>query len=166
MNKTITSITVVVLALIGLFWIARPQARNENTAAVGAANTDTLVVAETRHYDFGTISMAAGTVAHTFTIKNTGSEAVTIQKMYTSCMCTEATLTIAGKSFGPYGMLGHGAIPRIDQVLNPNEDATVAVVFDPAAHGPAGVGKIARTITVEQSGGKPIELTFSAIVTP
>lgn len=81
-------------------------------------------------------------------------------------MCTSAALMMGGRRFGPYGMPGHGAIPRIDQTLNPNEEATIEVTFDPAAHGPAGVGKIQRTIIVENNAGQSLELNFTALVTP
>ena len=45
------------------------------------------------------------------------------------------------------------------------EEATITVVFDPNAHGPAGVGLIQRTVTIENDG-KPIEFSFKVIVTP
>lgn len=81
-------------------------------------------------------------------------------------MCTVATLGIRGERFGPYGMPGHGFIPKIGQTINPNEEAIVEVVFDPAAHGPAGVGRIQRIITIENDSGQPLELQFTALVTP
>lgn len=56
--------------------------------------------------------------------------------------------------------------PSINQTINPGEEASVEVVFDPAAHGPAGVGQIQRTVTIENNTGKPLELGFSAVVTP
>lgn len=165
MAKTITSVAVVVLALIGLIWFARPQENKNNSASVSGTNTGALTVEESSNYDFGAIKMSAGKVTRQFRIRNTGTEPVTIEKIYTSCMCTTAELTALGKQFGPYGMPGHGAIPKVDQALGPNEEATVEVVFDPAAHGPAGVGRIARSITIENSA-RTVELTFSAIVTP
>lgn len=164
MNKTIIGIVIGILILGGLVWIARPD--GQNTASVAASSNGSLTVEEASNYDFGSISMAAGKVKHQFKIKNTSSEAVTIGKMYTSCMCTTATLMTGGKRFGPVGMPGHGAIPKINQTINPNEEAIVEVVFDPAAHGPAGVGRIQRTVTLENNSGRPVELMFAAIVTP
>ncbi len=166
MNKTIISITIGLVVLGSLIWIARPQENSNNSASVSGTNTGALTVEESSNYDFGAISMGAGTVARTFTVKNSGDQTITINKMYTSCMCTTAQLTIGGKQFGPYGMPGHGAIPWIGQTINPNEEVAIEVVFDPAAHGPAGVGRIARSITIENSAGRPVEITFSAIVTP
>ena len=164
MNKTIIGIVTAVLILGGLIWIARPGA--QNTSSVPANSNGSLTVEEANNYDFGSISMAAGKVKHMFKIKNTSNEAVAISKMYTSCMCTTASLMMAGKRFGPVGMPGHGAIPSINQTINPNEEATIEVVFDPAAHGPAGVGRIQRAVTIENNTGRPLELQFAAIVTP
>ncbi len=175
MNKTIIGIILGVLVLGGLIWFARPKPSGEggivrpdeqNNKAASATRKGSLTVEEANNYDFGTISMAKGTVSHTFKIKNTSEEAVTVNKMYTSCMCTTASLSVGGKEFGPIGMPGHGAIPRIDQVINPGEEANIEVVFDPAAHGPAGVGRIQRTVTIENNAGQPVELLFAAVVTP
>lgn len=110
--------------------------------------------------------MAAGKVEHSFKIKNAGAEPVIIAKMYTSCMCTTASLLKNGKQFGPYGMPGHGLIPKLNKLINPNEEAIVKIVFDPAAHGPAGVGKIQREITIENNTDQPLTLQFTALVTP
>ncbi len=166
MNKTIIiGVVVAVFVFGGLVWIARPSSQN-STASVVSASNGTLTVEESNNYDFGTISMAAGEVKHAFKIKNTSNEVVIVNKIYTSCMCTTAALMVGGKQFGPYGMPGHGAIPRIDQTVSPNEEATVEVVFDPAAHGPAGVGRIQRIVTIENNAGQPVELKFVAVVTP
>ncbi len=174
MNKTIIGIILGVLVIGGLIWIARPaspelqrgESDEQSNNAVSATSDGALTVEEANNYDFGTISMAKGIVKHSFKIKNTGSQAVTINKIYTSCMCTTASLMVGGKQFGPIGMPGHGAIPRIDQAINPGEEADVEVIFDPAAHGPAGVGRIQRVVTIENNIGQPVELSFSAVVTP
>lgn len=170
--KNIIGIIIVVLVLGGLIWFASPDGQN-NTASIIKSN-GSITVLEANNYDFGLISMAAGKVSHEFKIKNTSSEPTVIEKMYTSCMCTTATLVIGDsstnsgqiKKFGPVGMPGHSAIPPINQILNPDEEATVGVVFDPSAHGPAGVGRIQRTVILENNAGKPVELQFAAIVTP
>lgn len=101
-----------------------------------------------------------------FQVKNTGEEPVTIGQMYTSCMCTSATLMMNGKEFGPYGMPGHGFVPKVNKSIEPGEEAAVEVVFDPAAHGPAGIGKIQRSVIIENNAGDPFEFQISANVTP
>lgn len=163
--KTIISVTIGVLILGGIIWFSRPTAPVSQTANLGSKISKVLAAAESA-YDFGEISMAAGTVSHRFEIKNLSGETMKIEKIYTSCMCTTAQLTITNKSFGPYGMPGHGSIPRINETLSPNEKMSVEVMFDPAAHGPAGVGRIERAIYIENSAGQPLELTISATVTP
>lgn len=163
-NKIIISIIVGILVLGGLVWIARPGVKN--TSVAQTSSNGMLSIEEASNYDFGTISMAAGNVSHQFKIRNTSSESVDIEKIYTSCMCTTATLIAGGKQFGPFGMPGHGPTPRINQTVNPGDEVMVEVVFDPAAHGPAGVGMIQRVVVVENNAGDPIELQFVAVVTP
>ena len=117
-------------------------------------------------FNFGKISMAAGSVSHRYSIRNTGEAPLTITKLSTSCMCTVATLiTQAGKK-GPFGMSGHGFIPDLAERLAPGEVAQVEVVFDPAAHGPAGIGPTDRTVMIVSDAGLPLVLRFSAMVTP
>jgi hypothetical protein len=117
-------------------------------------------------YNFGSVSMSAGNVAHRYTISNLGQAPVTITKLFTSCMCTTATLVTPSGRRGPFGMPGHAPIPSIREQLKPGEMAQVEVVFDPNAHGPAGVGRIDRTITLENDAGRPFELAFTAMVRP
>lgn len=130
------------------------------------SKTATLFTPE-EFFDFGIISMAAGNVSHAFKIKNTGTEPIVISKVYTSCMCTTATLTTQEGAVGPFGMPGHAAIPSIKQSIAPNEEASVEIVYDPAAHGPAATGKVRRTVYLETDAQKePFELSFEANVTP
>lgn len=116
-------------------------------------------------YDFGQISMAKGPVSYVFKVGNPSSEPVEIRKIYTSCMCTTASLKLSGKTFGPFGMPGHGFVPPVNQSLEASGQAEVEVVFDPAAHGPAGIGLINRTVTLETSSGS-LKLDIKAGVTP
>jgi len=164
MNKTVISIIVTIVIAGGIVWIARPD--SQSSVFPPPTSSGILVVEETDNHDFGTISMAAGKVMHQFKIKNTGTEAVAINEMYTSCMCTVASLMMGERRFGPYGMPGHGSIPKLNQNINPNEEAVIEVIFDPAAHGPAGVGQIQRAVIIENSAGEPVELQFTAVVTP
>jgi len=154
MNKLIIGF-VFVLILGGAVWMVRPDASSES------AN-----IAQEVDFDFGTISMSAGKVNHVFSVPNDGVEPLAILQMYTSCMCTTATLTVGENVFGPVGMPGHGAVPKFDAVILPGDQGSVEVIFDPTAHGPAGVGKISRVVTLETGDGTPIEFSFAANVTP
>ncbi len=117
-------------------------------------------------FDFGKTSMAAGNVSHLYWIKNISGAALAITKLSTSCMCTVATLITHAARKGPFGMAGHGFTPRLEERLAPGESAQVEVVFDPAAHGPAGIGQTDRIVTIKNDAGLPLELRFSAMVTP
>ena len=168
-KKLLTGGVVFVIALGVLIWIARPSdtvsvSGNGDTTATatpGALVTDEPQVA------LGSVSMAAGDVTRTFTVRNTSNAAVTLRQMYTSCMCTTASVEFSnGVRRGPYGMPGHGINPSFEERIEPNETFTVAVVFDPAAHGPAGIGPVERTVTLEYDEGKMLTFGFSATVTP
>ena len=163
-TKTIIiSILAVVVVFGVIIWIAKPSSQDGN--ANTDLNPENKLVLQESMFDFGTISMKDGKVSHSFTIKNDSAEKVIIKKIYTSCMCTEASLVKNGNRFGPFGMPGHGLVPSINQSINPGEESVIEVVFDPSAHGPSGVGKIQRSITIENSG-QPLELQMSAVVTP
>ena len=162
----------VILAIGGLIIAARPEPVERTPTALEMVRADAasrsngrLAAAETK-FNFGQISMARGKVSHRYPIRNMGTEPLLIRKMYTSCMCTTAALVKNGKASDAYGMPGHTPIPTINVPINPQEDAFVEVVFDPTAHGPAGIGPIDRVVTIENSAGQPIELAFSANVTP
>lgn len=81
-------------------------------------------------------------------------------------MCTEAALVQGGERFGPYGMSGHGFIPRIDRIVAPGEEVTVEAIFDPNAHGPAGLGRADRVIYVQTGARGGLQLRFVANVVP
>lgn len=161
-------IGIVVAVIAGLILTSRlvPTAGDSDASQANVQSTLSNLKADEVLYNFGNISMAAGKVNHIFRVKNIGTEAATIVKMYTSCMCTVATLTAGGKNFGPIGMAGHGFVPKINAAVAPGEEITVDVVFDPAAHGPAGVGTIERIVSLEGNPGEVITLQFKAFVTP
>ena len=130
------------------------------------ASTPSKLTAPETFFDFGTISMAKGKVTKPFMIKNTTSEPITVSKLYTSCMCTKASLTQGNLKVGPFGMPSHGGIVPISVEIAPGAEAVVEAVFDPAAHGPSGVGLIARQVFVETVDGGKLTLDFKANVTP
>ncbi len=161
--KVIIIGAVATFALLfgGLFFLSRSQPQ----VAVNPQSTGQLTAGES-FYDFGSVSMAKGLVSRKFALTNSGSTPAIVTKMFTSCMCTKAKLTVAGQTWGPIGMPGHTAIPSLAVQIDPGQEAVVEVIFDPAAHGPAGVGVIERQVTIEQNGQSPLQLSFKALVTP
>lgn len=161
---------LVVVIVAGAILAAKPQQapRPAATAAPSSAPSrpaGALAARET-NFDFGSVSMAAGKVSHRYWFRNASDAPVLIRKIYTSCMCTTATLVKGARIVNRYGMPGHGPVPRVDESMGPNEAAYLDVVFDPAAHGPAGVGPTERTVTIESDAGEPLMLGFTALVRP
>ncbi len=145
-----------------MLWMSRPVAKPQ----VQASNIGKLTTSESS-WDFGTVSMAKGIVTKKFNITNTDTVPATVTKLFSSCMCTQGALWVNGKKWGPYGMPGMGpAIPDIAAEIAPGQTAEVEITFDPAAHGPAGVGQIERQVTAQQNGQSPLNFNIRALVTP
>lgn len=169
MSTQTKNIIIIALAAVivigGIIWMSRP---NTTTPATQKEWSASALVAQEQFFDFGTISMAAGKVRNSFAVRNDGTEPVSITKITTSCMCTVARLKTGERTFGPFGMQGHGIVPSVREEIAPGDAADIEVEFDPAAHGPSGTGKIRRVVSVEtNSQTKPkIEFSFAADVTP
>lgn len=160
----------IILAAIVIVVLGLAIMKSAASKSPGAGNTQssvTYMTTDKAFHDFGEISMKAGKVRYQAKVKNTKDTPVIITKLHTSCMCTKSTMTVGGQTLGPFGMEGHGdTVPRIDFSLAPGQEAQVEVEFDPAAHGPSGIGLIERSVFVDMSGGARTELKFKATVKP
>lgn len=155
----------VVFLGAALFFSSSPQANNQPAAAPAVKGS--VLRASEQFFDFGQVSMAKGKVSKIYSIKNPSDQEIIVSKVYTSCMCTQAVIASGGDRKGPFGMPGHGgSIPTISLIIAPNSEAVVEAIFDPAAHGPAGVGPVAREVYVETLEGGKLTLSFKANVIP
>ena len=138
----------------------------EGLVAPISENEKGFLTAEETAFDFGNVPMYGGKVKHNFTLKNDGQGPVKISKIYTSCMCTEATL-ISGKSKkGPFGMPGHGGLVTFaNQEIAAGESVTMEVEVDPAAHGPQGTGPAKKVVYIETDDSQKIQLMMDINVT-
>lgn len=155
---------IVSAALLGILFLL-----GKNTPPPAGTNplASALSAAEEKSFDFGTISMAKGPVSHAFKLANASGAPVGVKTITTSCMCTTAYLTTSAGRKGPFGMPGHGGpAGRLNATMAPNETWDLEVVFDPAAHGPAGVGPVTRSVFVDDDTGGTLEFTIKALVTP
>jgi len=143
-----------------------PRFGYEGQPTAGQLSGAKVLVTNASYFDFGRIPMSGGKVSHSYSIRNSGNAPLTITKIYTSCMCTDATLITRQGEQGPFGMPGHGSIPTLAERLAPGETARVKVVFDPSAHGPAGIGLNERSVTIRNDAGRSLELSFTAMVRP
>lgn len=170
-SKTISIISVVLLVFLGLF-IWGYSGKSGTTASVqgapGSASTvQGALTASEVFYDFGTISMKNGDVNKEFTITNPTDTDITVRTILTSCMCTTAFLVGPnGAAKGSFSMAGMGYVPPADEVIEAGGSRVIRVVYDPNAHGPAGVGRINRFVTLTDETGSTLELEIQALVTP
>jgi|GEM_PF-1588780 len=162
-NIFLACIAIVVLAFLGWYGLSRPRttAQTPNQLQAHALSANPSV------FDFGAIAMRDGNVSYTFRVKNEKSEPLLATKLYTSCMCTTAELVRkTGERFGPFGMPGHGGSSILNREIGPNEAFDLVVTFDPAAHGPAGIGPTTREIYAEDRTGIVLLLQIKANVKP
>jgi len=156
MNKYIIGAVVLVAVIIGYSVMSGDE--NGGSTAVTSETSGAKIVVLEQPYDFGDIEIFAGKVSTTYTLKNEGTEDVTITKAGTSCMCTEGE--IAGLTFGMHGS-------DVDSVTIPaGGEEKVKAIYDPLAHGPSGTGPVTRMLNLETNSTETpkIELRFSANV--
>ena len=166
MTKQVKIAIIAGVAVVGLGTLLLLNQPSEHDQMKGTSAEHNVLQSDKSSHDFGTISMKDGKVKTIFKVKNSTAEAITLTKLYTTCMCTEAKLMVNGVSEGPFGMPGHGSVPTFLQKLEPNQEAEVEVEYDPNAHGPSGVGRIERQVIVEGNDGKLATLNIIANVTP
>ena len=160
--KKIIKLSFISLIIIFIFGgaafaaIGYVKNRNFGTAKVEIASLE---------YDAGTISMADGLVSHAYEIKNIGEGDLEIKEIRTSCMCTTARLRVRDRLSREFGM--HDNPFGWSEKIAPEETGYLEIVFDPALHGPSGIGPVTRAIYVSTNDpdNKNIEFILTAKVT-
>ena len=171
MSKTAVTAFAVIFVLAGLFiWGAAGRAGTAASvqgASGAASNAKSALTAPQTFYDFGTIRMENGNVTKEFTVTNPTDKDITVSTVLTSCMCTTAFIVGADdKLKGPFSMPGMGYVPPANETIKPGESRIIRVVYDPNAHGPAGVGQIDRFVTLTDASGGTLQFEIKALVTP
>ncbi len=160
---------VLTLLFIGalIFAVLNNGADKTAEIKIPASSAGVLSVLN-NNFNFEVLEMKDGKVTHNFKVKNNGSEPVVITKAYTSCACTTATIiNSSGDKYGLFGMQGHKGLTLDTAIeIKPGESAMVTAIYDPAAHGPKGVGKVKRIIYLDtNSTAKPqTQVVFEATV--
>jgi len=143
-NRLIIFIVIAAVLIIGGIILGVSLGKGENKSVDAG-----ILLAQEKSFDFGTVSMAQGKVSHSFEIKNGGKNNLILNNINTSCMCTTAVLEKNGQTSPEFGMAGMSHNPVFwSEELAPGETANLIVTFDPAAHGPAGVGLVDRVVSV------------------
>ncbi|KKW11544.1 MAG: hypothetical protein UY50_C0011G0020 [Parcubacteria group bacterium GW2011_GWA2_49_9] len=172
-KKTILALVIVFIfvLLFGLGYLDKGKDTAEASAfeAGGShpAQRESSLTSSETVYDFGTISMKNGDVTKDFTVTNATDKEVLLKTLVTSCMCTRASIVRAdGTSKGPFGMPGMGRVPPANERIAAGDSRIIRVVYDPNAHGPAGVGQIDRFAELEDENGGKLQLEIKALVQP
>ena len=143
--------TLVILGGVVFFGVKM----GETTEVV--ADTSVSMNINDNTYDWGTIDINAGKVTKTFTIENNGSTPLKLYDVKTSCTCTTAQLISDTDTSKKFSMHEKGA--SVFEV-EPGKTAELLIEFDPAFHGPNGVGAISRTISMSTNDANNPELSF------
>jgi len=160
----IAVIILIIVVFAGIFILGQwtSSQNNQNNPSGDAAQLKILE----KTYDFGTISMANGNVEKIFKVANPTDKDIFIKTVNTSCMCTTAYIVKGDSSKGPFKMPGMGYVPPANETIKAGESLDIKVVYDPNAHGPAGVGFIDRFVYLADANGGKIQLEIKAMVTP
>ncbi|AKM79530.1 MAG: hypothetical protein UX85_C0010G0009 [Candidatus Beckwithbacteria bacterium GW2011_GWB1_47_15] len=153
-NKLVILMIATTLLLIGGGAYLLGKTSQPELKVSGEVKTE---VTETS-FDWGEIPINGGNVSHDFIIANSGPGALKLASVATSCMCTTAKVTI-GDSQSPFFSM-HSNSTWTGEV-EPKGEARLTVEFDPAYHGPSGLGAITRQVVVETNDGNLPQLTFN-----
>lgn len=166
--KTLIYSGLFILLIIGLLaWGNAAKGGTASVQGVPSRAQKSALVAPLVFHDFGTISMKNGNVTKEFTVTNPTAESITVETVFTSCMCTTAFLVGPdGTTKGPFRMPGMGYVPPANETIEAGGSRTIRVVYDPNAHGPAGVGRIDRFVTLTDNAGGALQIEIKALVTP
>lgn len=168
MNKKIILIFLTTLFLIGggVYLITRNQNKVADSALPKVDPQDVQISPET--YDIGKVLMKNGIVQREYEIKNNSKNVLRVKNIVTSCMCTRAQVVLGDKRSRFYAMEMSGAKnPNIDFDIPAESTAKLIVRFDPAAHGPAGVGPVDRSVWLtfaDPVGTREIKFTGEVVL--
>ena len=156
-NKLLITISILTLVILGLgVWLlARPAPGSRLGASVASPGRAEVPVTE---FDWGTIDYGAGDAVAEFTINNPGPGTLSLAEVGTSCMCTTAQIIINDQKSPYFGM--HAKSSWVGQVPAGGQ-AKLKVVFDPAFHGPQGVGPFTRQIVMKTNDPEHPKLEFN-----
>jgi len=147
----LVSIIGTTILISGLaVWMTRTTGQTEGASSL-LPNTQTqnIAVNPSSAMQLGDVDYNGGIVTRSFDVKNISDKTITLKKITTSCMCTDAKFVVDGKESRSFGMEMDGDLnPIISLELKPQETAQLVFNFDPKAHGPEGVGSFERTITL------------------
>ncbi len=163
--KIFLGLTVASLLLVFALAIKREsgETANANTQPLGQVEGLQIIP---ENYNLGEVPLRGGIVTKEYELKNDTGTPMILQKIVTSCMCTEAKIVVGDRQSRFFGMEHPGdRNPNLNYKIEPGETAKVIVNFDPAAHGPEGTGPFDRVVNLTFSEPlAAVNLTFNGTV--
>lgn len=161
-TKFIIGAFVFTLALIvGLAFLVTSK---EKKVSVLSETVAQGIEATPADYDLGEVPIKGGIVTREYEVKNSSGADIELLKIITSCMCTTASVKVGNNETRFFGMeMAGDKNPFVNLKIKKGETAKVSVRFDPAAHGPEGVGPFDRIVWLYFDNGMK-ELTFKGNV--
>ncbi|OGY08240.1 MAG: hypothetical protein A2782_00480 [Candidatus Blackburnbacteria bacterium RIFCSPHIGHO2_01_FULL_43_15b] len=161
MSKKFWVFIVLTFVVIGglVYYVG---ANPPGAAEIAKVENAKIEIPETK-FSFGDIPFKGGLARHSFKIKNIGTSEITIGNLTTSCMCTKAYFQ-NGQEKSPEMVMGTRS--AWTGKLAAGQEGEVVAIFDPAYHGPQGVGPISRVVSFETNdpAHSAVELIFDGNV--
>lgn len=165
-KKFLILIAAMIFGIIGIAILVSSSSTSQTKATI--SKTDGAKISIDHNSKIvGDIGYSKGILYHSFPIKNSGAKDLEIANMFSSCMCTKTYLKIEEKEGPKFGMKGMSPSSSWKGILKPGEKAEIIAAFDPAYHGPQGVGQVSRIVSFETNDPDHpyVELSFEGIVT-
>mgnify|MGYP000250599227 CR=1 FL=1 len=160
------TILIVTLSILPIIAVATILSNRTNSEEITNKQPIEGIEVEPSYYDLGEVPLNGGIITKEYQIKNSTTNSLKLKRIATSCMCTKASFEMGDKKTNFFGMEGHGdRNPPLNIEIPAGATAKVIVQFDPAAHGPQGVGSFDRSVYLIFSDPTGIkELKFSGTV--
>jgi len=158
-NPILWMIIVTIAIIFGSIFLV--SATTQTPPQVKASSFAKAYTVDPTSFDWGNIAYSGPKATKSFTIKNTGTGTLELYNIRTSCHCTKAYLTIDRQDSPEFGMDMGGNISSYVGKVKPGDKAKLTVIFDPAFHGPSGIGPINRFVDVDTNDSTTPKLTFT-----
>lgn len=153
----------IVLIIGGAVVISRGSSSSSSSTSQNTTQ-ELNIEANPSFYNLGDVPIGGGIVSKEYEVKNTTDKTLKLSRIATSCMCTTASIKIGEKGTKFFGMEMSGdKNPPVNLAMAAGQTGKVTVNFDPAAHGPQGVGAFDRIVWLYFNEGIK-ELKFSGTV--
>jgi hypothetical protein len=161
-DKFLLSAVVLIVIAVGAIALVGAKNTKQPSANTSTQQAPSIAYTENTLHEWGEIPLNDGVVTASFPIKNGSENTLTLTNIATSCMCTTAKL-VKGDTVSPE----FGMHTKSDYVFSvpPGETANLEIVFDPAFHGPSGVGPITRQVKVTTNDPDNPTLNFTLTAT-